>query len=338
MDGLRAELAGQPLPFQAAVCQIRADWAEIAHTLQVPQWASGSHPCFLCKASRRNLYSLLPQCSATTFPWELKTYEDYDRACSRCENTLQLTEESWATLSTLLQPDHRPKGSRGYALSADVPELALRKHDRLEPTASLHWDVDVLWGEEQPETVTMWRRRLEGMALRRNPLFAPELGLTLEAVLSIDVLHTLCLGVFMQYVHGALWMLVEHLPTAEAAIAASKADKLEQNMQHLRQHYRRWLQHSKATRPEVQLTSVGDMTMELLGAQGVPKLKAKAHETLTLLRWVNALLQPISHRLPQGAEWAQAANSLESLWDTMSNAPMVVPPAAREDRTSELIN
>ena len=331
IDGMRAELAGEPLPFKGAVCQVRADWAEIAHTLQVPQWASGTHPCFLCKASKRTLYSLLPECSSTYFPWALKTYEDYDQACRRCENRVVLTEDSWTTLCELLQPDHRTHGVRGYALTADVPELALRKRDRLDPSASVHWDVDELWGEEQPESVILWRRSQEGMGLRRNPLLAPELGLTLDVVVAIDVLHTLCLGVFMQFVHGALWMAVEHLPTAEAAAAATRADRMEHNMQHMRVHYKEWLKHMRITRPGVLLTAVGDMTMELLGKKGVPKLKSKGHEIINLLRWVNAMLLPIYHRLPQGQEWSQAAGNLESLWDVLAKAPMVVPPAARED-------
>ena len=330
VDGARAEVAGQPLPFKAAVCQLRADWAEIAHTLAVPQWSSARHPCFLCKASRADVYTLLGECSATHFPWELKTHQDYEAACANAERTVRLEEWSWTRLAELLQPDHRKDGPRGYALSGPVPELALLKGDRLDPTAELWWDVEAFWGERQPEHAVLWRRSREGMSLRRNPLLDPELGLTLERVVAVDVLHTLCLGVFMQFVHGVLWHLVENLPMNQGL--PLRANVREENLTAMRLHYRKWLKWSRKSRPEVQLTAVGDFTLEMLGNPGVPSLRAKAHETLTLLRWVHALLAPIQGRLPNGVAWTAGAHDVESMWDLLSTAPMVVPRDVEQDQ------
>ena len=328
VEPLRADRAGQPLPFKAAVCQLRADWAEIAHTLAVPQWSSGRHPCFLCKATRRDVYTLLNDCSATNFPWELKTHEDYEADCQAAEQRVGLEEWSWTLLAEHLRPDHRKDGARGYTLDENLPELGLLKGDRLEPSAENWWDPDNLWGETQPERAVMWRRSREGMCLRRNPLLCPEVGLTLDSILAIDVLHTLCLGVFMQFVHGAMWQLVQHLPHDGPGL---QANIREENMGQMRQHYRKWLRWSRKTRPDMQLTAVGEFSLEMLGSPQVPVLRAKAHETLTLLRWVNAVLEPIGARIPNGLAWAKAASDLEGLWNKLSASPMVVPPQVVQD-------
>ena len=68
LDKKRAAQAGGEMPFLAAVVQLRADWAEIAHTLAVPHWASANHPCFLCYATRATLYGRLAECNGAMCP------------------------------------------------------------------------------------------------------------------------------------------------------------------------------------------------------------------------------------------------------------------------------
>ena len=81
----------------------------------------------------------------------------------------------------------------------------------------------------------------------------------------------------------------------------------------------------RVRQPEVRVTAVGDVTLELLGTWANPTLKAKAHETLTLVRWMAAFLPSVANAIPHGNVWRDAAQALVAMYDLMSNAAVVVP-------------
>ena len=162
----------------------------------------------------------------------------------------------------------------------------------------------VLSQDPPPADLLFWRRRHETVTLRRNPLLCAELGTDLPAVVAIDVLHTLCLGIHQQFVVAALWACVRQRNVPD---------------------YRHWLQEAKKHQL---VTPVSDMSMELIGKVGSPVLKAKGHETLTLLCWLNAFLPTMTEHLED--TWASAANHLVQMYQKMSDAPMEIPEAIQE--------
>ena len=101
----------------------------------------------------------------------------------------------------------------------------------------------------------------------------------------------------------------------------------------LRKDYLHWLWVMKKNHPEIQLTSLGDLTLDVLGTQQQPVLRAKAHETLTLLRWLAGQVLP-QHQasIPKGSVWTSAGDGLLRMWQLMESAPMVVPDHTLEDR------
>ena len=336
VDVQRLAAAGQRLPFLAAVAQLRADWAEIAHTMAVPQWSSHSQPCFLCRATDETAKVRLAECDFQSMVWELKTGESYEAACSACEIWVDpLSKEDGLQLRELLEADHRPDGARGFALQKAFPKLMLKKGDRLEPTADL-WDTQQFFEGDPPSRVLFWRRAAETATLRRNPLFCKELGLDLSSVVALDAMHTLCLGVHQQLVLEALWSLIDGWvlpaePTGSTRPKLNKVTRHERNMGILRGEYKQWLQQMKKDQPNVVLTAVGDLTLDLLGKFTAPVLRTKAHETLTLLRWLADLLPKYQDGMQQGHHWAGAAQSLVRMWALMDEAPLQVSAAVQKE-------
>ena len=164
MEEQRSAAAGSRLPFVGAVTQLRADWAEIAHTMAVPQWSSHAQPCFLCRASHDNVNSQIAECNYQRLTWELKSSETYDAACDACEILVDpLSRDDWLQLQGLLDYDSRSDGARGLALQKAYPKLNLKKGDRLEPTAEL-WDTQLFFGKDPPKRALFW----QGIALKKS--------------------------------------------------------------------------------------------------------------------------------------------------------------------------
>ena len=327
----RLQNAGQRFGWKAAVLQLRADWAEIAHTLQVPQWSSAKEPCFLCAASREQVFSQLHLCSHKSMPWPQKSPDSYDEACKRCELDVEMTQFHWDKIKPLLQPDVRSKGARGLALICAYAPLALKKGDRVEPTPEVIDVYEYLEMDTAPSQIRFWRRKAETQALRRNPLLTPELGLDLARVVAIDAMHTLCLGVHHQFVMSALWWYVDTNEPPDDLLRV-QASRHSANMSVLAKDYKAWTQKMRQTSPDVLITPLGDLNMEVIGTKSKPILRAKAHETLTLLRWLSVRLQEADClALAKGTVWGTAATALMTMWQRMSDAPMVVPKKTRKD-------
>ena len=323
----RQRKAGKSLGFRAAVLQLRADWAEISHTFQVPQWSSGQEPCFLCKATRETVYSQLSECTHRGLPWATKSWDSYEAACRKCETDVELTQTHWKKLKGILLADVQKQGSRGVALLCDYPPLSLRKGDRVEPTEGM-LDTHSVFSDVMPARVQFWRRSAESEALRRNPLLSPALGTDLGTVVAIDVLHTLCLGIHAQFALGAMWWYVETMQHP-----AHPGRHQHMNMEQMAVNYREWAEDMRRQHPAIQITTLGELNQDVIGSKASPALRAKAHETLTLLRWLTVFLQVDAVKaLEKGSQWATAAQSLWMMWQTMDNAPMVVPRPVRKDR------
>ena len=71
--------------------------------------------------------------------------------------------------------------------------------------------------------------------------------------------------------------------------------------------------------------------LELLGKKNAPALRAKAHESLTLLRWVSELLPTKEKLIPKGSYWSVAARSLVAMWNQMDAQGMNIPEWVQEE-------
>ena len=151
-------------------------------------------------------------------------------------------------------------------------------------------------------------------------------------MVAIDAMHTLCLGVHQQIVLWALWALLDKLPvTGNQRRTLSQANRHEINMSVLRREYKDWLKQTHRQNPEMVLTAVGDLTLDLVGTKAKPVLKTKAHETLTLTKWLNELLPKHQGVIPRGDHWVGAVKELCEMWRLMDTTGMSVPEATQKD-------
>ena len=134
------------------------------------------------------------------------TMEDYDAACSRCEEFLDLLPRD---RNLLLAHLHyvRKEGDYGLCVKGDIPKLGLLNGDRLEPTRSFP-DVGGIFEDASSETLPLkiWRTR-QLQIKHRNPLFDAALGIT-PTIMLVDLLHAFYLGTLQTYYVELLWELM----------------------------------------------------------------------------------------------------------------------------------
>ena len=190
-----------------------------------------------------------------------------------------------------LQYDRRKKGSRGRALIVDLPRLGLRRGDRLEPGPDL---VDVaLFDSLEPGpacNVTFWRRSLETMVRRRNPLFSEETGITPDKVFMPDWLHDLALGVDKWFV-----VTVYHRLVGVNAFAVNGALHQE-SVGRIREMLHSWYDEEDAAGRK--WARCPSLKPETFGLDENSTLGLYGEETLGLLHFAPRLLQRFGDRLP----------------------------------------
>lgn len=206
-DAERKSLAGSELSFVGMLLQIKGDWMEFCSSLGFASWMTDASPCMFChctSASLRNFTGFSP----LSTPSPLVTPEEYKVACERCEVHLVLDRPQWSLVRNSLHYFKPSQGPRGRALTRNLPELGLRKHDRLEP--------DLLWLDvasfdnptSWPVRATFWRRSAETRVRRRCVLFDDGLGISLDTV-CIDLLHCLWLGPAKDWCCSVFWALID---------------------------------------------------------------------------------------------------------------------------------
>ena len=116
----------------------------------------------------------------------------YEAACAQCERRVMVPNALvLAVVVGALEYDKRSKGSKGRALTRDLPALGLLLGDRVEPSPDLP-DVGALERISTPAWVLFWRPDDQTLANHRNPLLAAT-GVRIRS-LALDTLHTLHLG------------------------------------------------------------------------------------------------------------------------------------------------
>ena len=103
-------------------------------------------------------------------------------------------------------------------------------------------------------------------------------------------------------------------------------------MQGLSKHLTTWYRHFEEQHPEILLTKVHDFSMDHIKTT----LRAKAHETLGLLRFLADQLPGWQAHIHNGEKWAQAAKYLLKLWVSIEKMPVVVPESSQEARVNTI--
>ena len=322
----RALLAGTPFSFHGALVHIKGDWAEFSHTLGFADWSSALFCCLFCKATRENRFNVAGF-GPVSSPWGDLSHADMERACAACEIWIDLTQEQHARVRASLVYDKKKDGGAGRCLMLDLPDLNLRAKDRLEPHPLL-MDVDLFDRVAQfPYRALFWRRSLETRCRHRNPLWDPDIGITLERLM-VDKLHTLHMGPAMSYVCHVLWQLI----LVDAWGTGASGEQLHVLSVHqIRSELWTYYSDRKRQRPDDDITELQDLTLQMLGGKPSSQtLHTKAAETKGLVGFALELLKRMQGRFA-GSETniaflIGAGEALQEYFDLLGDAPRQVPP------------
>ena len=285
--------AGKDVGWRGVVLYLKSDMMEYVTTLGYPSWKSAS-PCPLCFCTPANMGDLAG-ISPVDVPWRTKTYEDYDAACRACEVWVEVTNaDLFMTLRGSLEYDKRRTGNRGRCLQQDLRELGLKKGDRLQPGGSLHdvGDIDV-WDPESACRLLFWRRSEETFVRNRNPLFSKETGIVPEAVLVVDWLHCLSLGVYKYFI-AALWHALFQQDVFRVG-SQNPEVLVAESVARLREHLTRWYESEAAAGRNH--SRLSHLTVDMVSGQ---KIGTWGAETNGLLLFSAYLLERFEGELPAG--------------------------------------
>jgi hypothetical protein len=202
----RVGLATTALRFQAILVYLKGDWAECAHTLGFPSWASKDFPCLFCDTTLTKMFGFRG-ISLLELPWKEHDSNRYFEACAHCELEVIIPDlDKLVALRSALHYDKRKHGFGGRAFVDDkVPTIIsnkgpLQRGDRLEPSPYMS-DVGLLDKVNTfPIILIFWRTFNETVCKHRNPIFDEELGIEPQRTLAIDPLHDIHLGVLQRYI------------------------------------------------------------------------------------------------------------------------------------------
>jgi hypothetical protein len=247
-----------------------------------------------------------------------------DRACRECEMWRTLTKNQHARVRAALKYNKGKEKGFGRTLAMDLPDLNLRRFDRLEPTLDLQ-DVQAFDTISQfPCRVLFWRRTMETRSRHRNPLFDERIGITLDSLM-VDKLHTLHLGPALVWCAHALWQLIlgDVFCTGEVG-----PDLHVQSVHQLRSCLWPWYRARKLANPHVDITEVQDLTLQMLGGKPSHQtLNTKAAETKGLVPFVLDMLKQHRARLGECEvdHLIGAGDALQGYFELLEDAPRNVP-------------
>ena len=303
-DAARLALAGREFGWKAALVLLKADLAEFATSVGLPSSAHHGHPCFLCFATIRDMYDARALSPLTT-PCPLKTLDTYLADCVRCEIVIKLTDPGVRhRLKAKLFLDARNDGSHGRSMITDMPELALLKGDRLEPSQEVI-DTHAFELLPLPVTLVFWRVKSQQMTYHRNPIFDEDLGVSLDDTAALDWLHILALGVFQVFIG----CLINTLIAVNAWKVLGGID-IRRQLSISRLQNGLFAFYSDQVKKGVEYTQVQRLDVSMFGKPGKPDCKLHGGETNGMLAYCAVLIELFKGILPSAAAWKRTCEAL----------------------------
>lgn len=317
-DAARIALAGSSMRCKGMLLALKADWGEFSGTLGFPSCSSKAHPCFFCKGSQSDWHRC--DCLSPVQPaFPLKEWVDYERACADCELPRVLDARAFSLVKATLDFDRRPNGSRGRALRADLPSLGLLRGDRLEPSEGVPDTGAGFDSLKPPVRAVFWRPSKETVTRHRNPLFAAALGVTPQACIQVDWMHTLSLGIFQDF----LASLIQALIAVNAwGVSGGVVVRRQLSVQNLERELVEFY-HSPAG---VGVTRVQRLDPQMFGDGASPTCKLHAAETNGLLKFSLRLIQHRGVGLSNLSVWKALAADLWRLKELCDLPPQQFVP------------
>jgi len=318
----RAQAAGKAMRFPCVLVHIRGDWSEYANTLGMPGWHDGLRPCYKCNCSTCTMHSWRGS-ERTALVWRPNEEADYDAACARCEHWVELNEASHKQVLDRLAYDRRKEGSRGRALTEDIDGLNLLAGDRLEPFDGLRDVGDFEKITTFPARVLFWRPSSETLARRRCPLLDRTLNTSPAKILTVDLMHTLYLGVMLAFVRKVVWFFM--LKNAWAA-GHTVEETVAMSAVAMQQDMRRWLREHAQKNPTDELTPL-PIKRKTFGDPADKGFRAKAAQTWTMLLYLQHVARARAGLLgPDGQRIAVALDALVGMVRVFQKSPPRMPP------------
>lgn len=219
-------------------------------------------------------------------------------------------------------------------MSRAFPALGLLKGYRLEPNDVLP-DVGAFERIDRfPARVLFWNPAAETWAKHRNPLLAPEIGVSIDTF-AIDTLHTLNLGVFQKFLARAWWALLQGDAFGVAGEAGGRRNVEElvaNGIGPLKVALWKFYKAFEEANPKVKVNRLEALTLNTLGPRDSCSLNTKAAETRPLLRFTAELLAEKQACLkPEDGALLPAGQALADFSDALRELPetVTVQQAAR---------
>jgi hypothetical protein len=203
----------------------------------------------------------------------------------------------------------------------------LAADDRLEPSEMLS-DIAMLDEMATPARVVFWRCCEESISRHRNPLFDPELGISISS-LAVDTLHCVYLGVLNTWCYIVLWFI---LSSGLYGNVGGADETLQVSVLAFRHRLLGWYKDRHQECPQEVLTRVSDFTAKMLGTRSAPKCKTKGAETWGLCLFLLDELRLHLHRLGErGARLLLAGEALHRVIKIWDEHGCNISEAGRED-------
>ena len=334
-----ADVAGEDLGFLAVCCILKADWAEFSGTLGFRSWAHHEHACFRCWATGgpAGTWQQTSGIDVLTIPWAERSWQDLVLACDRAEVIATINNAAdQMYLVDRLQYDKRPRGNAGRCVKEQIDRFSLEIGDRLEPSIELLNVGDLEACTRFPLRLTFWRLRRQTCCTHRCPLFSIRSGI-LPSIICVDELHTLHLGVFLDFSGAAVWQLFDAdvwglkglLPADHAyhLVACSR----------LKSELFSWYKRARREHPKRPLYEFQDLMLSMLGTRDKPSITAKAGESGTFVYFVQHLVTVHKRSLPRGEALHAAGECLLKYLSVTRGCGLRMPVTARQAVADALV-
>jgi hypothetical protein len=322
---LRRQQAGKPFlihegkRIRFALLEYRADWAQISIGLGFPA-TNQKHPCWFCSCSLQQMNA--PKSTG----WTEHTHQTYMDAVGTSLIEIVLNRLDAEQVFQALRLDKRKDGVHGRALVRDLQvhclaaraPVQLLRWDRLELGGDCLVDALCLLSDIRPAQPGQWRLRFWRKSTTHSLAFLSPIleikGFCLE-MLTIDVLHTLDLGMTSRIIGHVMVQVLKH---GKAFGNGKTMLEMRQGCVKMSRMLRPW--YSQRRTRDRKYSRISRITVKMLGfhtAKSTGHLKVKGNEARHILPFANTLLLRSGKDMPHGPSLKKAVLALMEVYELM---------------------